>query len=104
MIKRDNNYPIAARKLLTARVIKSLQRSAQKAIYNNAPGDPNSLLEDLQNGPLHVFDDHTNCKEYYCENVGDATKSIIDAVRSTGLYRLIIGTFLKTNFSRIFTI
>ncbi|KAF2898662.1 hypothetical protein ILUMI_07511, partial [Ignelater luminosus] len=62
-----------------------------KAIYDNAHGDVATLIEDLQNGPLHVFGQHTSCKDYYGSNVGNTNATEIPAVRSSGLYRLIQG-------------
>lgn len=89
--------------MLSAKKITDLQRIAQKAIYDNAHGDVVTLIEDLQAGPLHVFGQHTNCKDYFCTSVGDTNNSEIVAVRSSWLYRLIQGNLSKCSLKRSFT-
>ncbi|KAB0790406.1 hypothetical protein PPYR_15226, partial [Photinus pyralis] len=81
---------LSARKLLKADKIKDLQSIAQKAIFDNAQGDIGSLIEDLGNGPLHTFGQHSHCKDYYCTKVGEETLEI-KAATSSGLLRLVQG-------------
>ncbi|KAK4880407.1 hypothetical protein RN001_008553 [Aquatica leii] len=92
LLKTDTkNVSAAARKQLSPKVIVGLQRIAQKAVYSNAHGDIDTLIQDLNNGPNHVFNQHTVCKDYYCDSVGDISNSQIKDVQFSGILRLIQG-------------
>lgn len=92
-LKQDTkNISLAARKQLTGKRIVELQKIAQKAIYDNAHGDIGSLIEDLNNGPSHIFGHHLNCKDYYCSCVGETGPEVKD-VKLSGLFRLVQGGY-----------
>lgn len=78
--------------MLSVPKIKELQRAAQKAIYDNAHGDIGNLVEDLGNSALHVFGNHIQCKDYYCNNVGENNVTYYNEFRASGLCRHIQGT------------
>ncbi|KAK4876938.1 hypothetical protein RN001_009444 [Aquatica leii] len=60
-------------------------------MYNNAHGDISSLIEDLGNGPNHVFSDHSKCKKYYCGELMGETAAEFNETRASGLFRLVQG-------------
>lgn len=91
IIRNDTKINLNARKLLNTHNITSLQKIAQKAIYHC--GLAHDLKEDLRNGPLHVFDHHEQCKDYYCQNVGSTTDSQMENLKKTGCYNYIYGKF-----------
>lgn len=71
-IKKDSNVAISIRKLLTQTKIQALQKVAQSAIYNHCINkNRQEFIEDLKNGPLHVFNQHEKCKDYYCNKIGE---------------------------------
>lgn len=74
MKKDTKGVALPVRKLLTKEKIDALSKTAQKAIYANAHGDVDTLREDIRNSVRHVFGDHTECKDYLCDKVGDVSK------------------------------
>ncbi|KAF2890961.1 hypothetical protein ILUMI_15212 [Ignelater luminosus] len=89
-IRNDTSVAASGRKLLTAKNIKVLQDIAMKVLYINAHGLVEDLKVDLLNGPNHVYNDHSKCKQIYCENVGDKENSKILELKNTGaLDRLV---------------
>ncbi|KAF2882481.1 hypothetical protein ILUMI_23706 [Ignelater luminosus] len=71
-IKKDTkSVALETRKLLTNQRIKDLTRNAQKAIYANAHGDISQLKPDLQNSVPCSFGNHSKCRTYLCNHVGD---------------------------------
>ncbi|KAK5648403.1 hypothetical protein RI129_003295 [Pyrocoelia pectoralis] len=73
----------------TTKKIKQLEKIAQKAIFDNAHGDISSLIEDLGNGPNHVFSDHSKCKNYHCGEMMGETVTEFNQIRASGLFRLV---------------
>ncbi|KAF2883327.1 hypothetical protein ILUMI_22829 [Ignelater luminosus] len=89
-IRNDTSVAVSGRKLLTAKNIKALQDIAMKVLYINAHGLVEDLKAHLLNGPNHVYNDHSKCKQTYCESVGDKENSKILELKNTGaLDRLV---------------
>ncbi|KAF2888588.1 hypothetical protein ILUMI_17585, partial [Ignelater luminosus] len=85
-IRNDTSVAVSGRKLLTAKNIKALQDIAMKVLYINAHGLVEDLKADLLNGPNHVYNDHSKCRQTYCECVGDKENSKILELKNTGIY------------------
>lgn len=94
-LKKDTNLSLAGRKLLTQNAIECLQKNAKRAIQYHSEHQQNVLLlkEDLNNGLLHVFGDHTLCREEICESAGDKSNSKVDLLKATTMFYHINGKF-----------
>ncbi|KAF2886306.1 hypothetical protein ILUMI_19865 [Ignelater luminosus] len=62
-----------------------------KVLYINAHGLVEDLKADLLNGPNHVYNDHSKCKQTYCESVGDKENGKILELKNTGIYHHVHG-------------
>ncbi|XP_022913996.2 uncharacterized protein [Onthophagus taurus] len=80
---------LGGRKHLTTVIIKELQRSAQKAMYN-CKGDVVRLQQEMSNSINHVFKDHVLCSES-CNDRGKVNPDVINHLRSTGILYHIRG-------------
>ncbi|KAF2885125.1 hypothetical protein ILUMI_21059 [Ignelater luminosus] len=94
-IRNDTSVAVSGRKLLTAKNIKALQDIAMKVLYINAHGLVEDLKADLLNGPNHVYNDHSKCRQTYCESVGDKENSKILELKNTGIYHHVHGKRLN---------
>ncbi|KAF2882228.1 hypothetical protein ILUMI_23951 [Ignelater luminosus] len=90
-IRNDTSVAVSGRKLLTAKNIKALQDIAMKVLYINAHGLVEDLKVDLLNGPNHVYNDYSKCKQTYCESVGDKENSKILELKNAGIYHHVHG-------------
>lgn len=86
-------YHITGRRLLTSTKIRELQTIAKRAIYENATAAESAdvsnrerLIIDLKQGPYHVFDDHINCREYYCSHVGTLGSNSVETMIADGIF------------------
>lgn len=93
MKKDTKGVALSVRKLLTKQKIDALSKSAQKAIYANAHGDLDTLRLDIRNSVRHVFGDHSECKDYLCDKVGDVSeKHELDEIMNCGAHHHIYGS------------
>lgn len=89
---KDDKRIITPKKYLTALSIKTLVDLAKRQLYyNNIGGTVHSLKVDLANGPFHVFGKHENCKEYYCSVPNGNEPSLVDQMKSCGLFQRVEG-------------
>lgn len=82
-MKKDTRIKAEGRKLLTNENIKKLQNIVHKMLFVN--NEESSLKTDLINSVNHVFENHQNCKEKYCSNVGDVKNSTMVKLEQTGI-------------------
>ncbi|XP_030019778.1 uncharacterized protein LOC115439875 [Manduca sexta] len=86
-ILANTKLPLYGRNILKSRLVK-LIRIARKMIVHNS-GNPSSMVDDLRNGPHHVFGNHEKCKEYYCSLVNSPSdnkskkKNLVTILKST---------------------
>lgn len=91
-LKNDTTVDINGRKFLTTNKIKLFEELLQKTIYENSTtADLNSLCEDIKNVVYHIYEDHTSCKEYYCNSVGETANSKIPQLKATAMFSHIEG-------------
>lgn len=70
-VSQDTNYPCELRKIIKERYLR-LRIGVTKAISYWGEQDltfeqkVSNLAKDIQNGPRHVFGDHSNCSPYFC--------------------------------------
>lgn len=71
-IKADTQISLNGKKLLTVKIIEKLVKRAKFSIYEHAKSERNIRLlrEDLANGILQVFEDHSKCRDGICNDVG----------------------------------
>lgn len=96
-VKNDTTNDAKGRKILTLKKIGALTKRAQCSIYEHAKKenpDPNLLREDLRLGLHHVFEDHSACHEGTCNDLGNQTKSVIPALKSTFIYHHLQGNII----------
>ncbi|KAJ8973884.1 hypothetical protein NQ317_019297 [Molorchus minor] len=90
-IKSDTTINAAGRKFLSVRNIKHLQNIALTQLNVNANGDVEKLKQDFANGPNHVFGNHLNCNQEYCNLVGNVDNNKMPELESTGIHHHING-------------
>lgn len=84
----DKNFPLEARKLLKS-VIPRLTSAARGAIRHcgEVGESAEDLCKDLRNGPRHVFGDHSECREYFC-NQRDSS-DIPPVLHTSGIFEQV---------------
>lgn len=67
-------------------------RSAIKYCADNGSKDVEGLRQDIRNVPCHVFDEHSNCRDYFCVHKGETSDSpcIIEDLKRCGVWDKII--------------
>lgn len=48
------------------------------------------LQEDIRNGPLHVFGDHSRCKEYFCSGSKPGEDNLVGNLKAYGIWQGIM--------------
>lgn len=75
-LTKDTKYVLSHRKTLTDLKVLRMRKIIRSAIiYNKNKNlllseNINNLFKDITNTPLHVFDNHSSCKAYFCNDVG----------------------------------
>lgn len=67
-------------------------RSAIKYCADNGAKDVEGLRQDIRNVPCHVFDEHSNCRDYFCAHKGETsdTPSTITDLKKCGVWDKMI--------------
>lgn len=70
-----------------ARITKGV-RSAIKHCADCGSKDVEGLRHDIRNVPYHIFDMHTDCRDYFCKHKDDTseTPSIISELKKCGVW------------------
>ena len=61
----NTKLPLRGRNLLKQKLAKLT--AVSRTIILRTCDDKVAMRKDLQNGPLHVFGEHKDCKSYYCK-------------------------------------
>lgn len=76
-IKEKLDLKSSVRKLLGNIEIEAFQKTINKILSTNAKEeDVDNLMKDFKNLPFHVFGNHSNCSDYYCDSLGEIDKDI----------------------------
>lgn len=81
----DTNYSVESRKLLKP-AIPRLTAAARGAIRHcGKVGDSvENLKRDLRNGPYHIFGEHKNCREYFCDK--HTEDNVVRRLKGSGIF------------------
>ncbi|KAE9534064.1 hypothetical protein AGLY_008800 [Aphis glycines] len=80
---KDEPIPGYLRKIIQTRLLRLRYVVTEAVKYNRQ-------LQNLVNGPNHVFGDHTNCRQYFCQGTKEGEDNLVDELKRFELWDDII--------------
>ncbi|XP_022160289.1 uncharacterized protein LOC111026498 isoform X3 [Myzus persicae] len=93
--KNSKGEPIPGylRKIIQTRLLRLRYAVTEAVKYNqqlqtNIPYETRLMVlkSDLVNGPNHVFGDHTNCRQYFCQGTKEGEDNLVDELKRFELW------------------
>ncbi|XP_060846320.1 uncharacterized protein LOC132925982 [Rhopalosiphum padi] len=97
--KNSKGEPIPGylRKIIQTRLLRLRYAVTEAVKYNrqlqtNIPYETRLMVlkSDLVNGPNHVFGDHTNCRQYFCQGTKEGEDNLVDELKRFELWDDIV--------------
>lgn len=70
---------------ITLGIRSAIKHCAEETHGSDVPG----LYHDIRNAPCHVFGQHTNCREYFCDKRDAEEECHVDRLKKCGVWTKI---------------
>ena len=103
-ISTNTTYPIRARKMLKENYLRirwGVDSSVKHWIKENIPFSDKmeNIKNDITNGPYHIFEDHSKCASYFCnDEIKKRTENLVPELKANGMFQKVEGLALRLPF------